>query len=244
MSPVDECSQTLAQKIEAAVKRFLAASDSDVSDDESDVEEEQISVKKETLGTLQESKLASINMQAAGFACLQSIVFKSPSDASVKNMRRLGEWPAEVSSLKNFCMELHKPRETGFDMLACILKYSPRAWHQTEKFRVGLRSIAKEFEQSFVEYTANVNSEAEQMYWLLAYNFHAKRRGLRCWLKFTPAGHSSPRTPPFKLEPKRRQPTKLSDGEEDELCLLYQSIAKSYDVSETHKEEVKKYMKR
>ena len=57
-------------------------------------------------------------MQAKGLACLQSIVFESPakfrSDASVPNLRRLQEWPAEVSCFQKFCMELYKPSETGW----------------------------------------------------------------------------------------------------------------------------------
>ena len=240
MYTAEDCSRSLAEKIKAAVTRYLAC---DESDDESEEEEERNSVNYEALVSLEESKLVSINMQAEGIACLQSIVFESPSDASVRNMRRFQQWPAEVSCLQKFCMELHKPLETGFDMLALILRYSPKAWHQHAKFRSGLKSIAKEFWQSFFKYTASVSSEADAMSWLFAFNFHAKRRGLRCALEFTSTGRPLSEQLQFKvgpMTPKRKRSTMPSDGEQDELLGLYQSISTRYHVSEAHKEQLKR----
>ena len=185
-------------------------------------------------------------MQAKAIAILQSIVFESPAklrpEASVLSTRRLQEWPAEVSCLQKLCMELHKPSETGFDMLALMLRYSPRAWHQTEKYRIGLKSVTKEFWRSFLRYTASVSSEAEVMSWLFAFNYHAKRRGLRCTLEFTPIGR--PLSQHFQLKfgpktPKRKRSTMPSDGEQDELTSLYQSISTSNHFFKAHEAELK-----
>ena len=250
MYTAEACSHSLAEKIEAAVTRYLTCGESDdESDDEQQEElfsEQRNPVDYVALVSLQESKLVSIDMQAKGLACLQSIVFESPakfrSDASVPNLRRLQEWPAEVSCFQKFCMELYKPIETGFDMLSLILRYSPRAWHQTEKYRAGLKSVAKEFWRSFLRYTASVSSEAEVMSWLFAFNYHAKRRGLRCTLEFTPAGRTLSQH--FQLKfgpktPKRKRSTMPSDGEQDELTSLYQSISTSNHFFKAHEAELK-----
>ena len=121
-------------------------------------------------------------MQAKGLACLQSIVYESPPD--IKRCR-LQQWPEEVSRFQQFCMELHKPIETGFAMLACMMKYSPRAWHQSSKHRRGLTSIAEEHKNSFFKYTSSISSEAELWAWQLAFNYHARKRNLGLALECT-----------------------------------------------------------
>ena len=130
-------------------------------------------------------KLALINMQAEGLACLQSIVYESPPD--IKRCR-LQQWPEEVSRFQQFCMELHKPIETGFALLAPIMKYSPRAWHQSSKHRCGLKSIAEEHKNSFFKYTSSISSEAELWAWQFAFNYHAMKRNLGLALECTPDG--------------------------------------------------------
>ena len=193
------------------------------SDEEELIDQQRSPLDNVALVSLR-SKTEEIDMQANGIVCLQSIAFESPAKlrpgASVPSSRRLQDWPAEVSRLKNFCMDLRKPRETGLDMLTLILRYSPRSWFQTEVFRSGLKSIAKEFWQSFLGYTANVSSEVELMSWFFAFNYHAKRRGLRCALEFTST--ERPLSKQFQLKftpktPKRKRSAMFSDGEQDEL---------------------------
>ena len=118
MYTAEACSHSLAEKIEAAVTRYLTCGESDDESGDEQLEElfseQRNPVDYVALVSLQESKLVSIDMQAKGLACLQSIVFEiveSPakfrSDASVPNLRRLQEWPAEVSCFQKFCMELY-----------------------------------------------------------------------------------------------------------------------------------------
>ena len=139
-------------------------------------------------------------------------------------------------------MDLCKPCETGLVVLMPILNYPPRAWLQTERHRAGLKSLAKEFWRSFLEYTLNVSSEVELMSWFFAFNYHAKRRGLRCTLEFTPTGR--PLSQHFQLKfgpktPKRKRSTMLSDGEQDDLTSLYQSISTSNHFFKAHEAELK-----
>ena len=167
--------ESLALKIRESVSKFLAG-----HDESEEEEEDRNSMNSEALVSLPitsigfnrlstPENLASINMQAEGIACLQSIVFDSPPDI---RRRRLQQWPEEVSRFQQFCMELHKPIETGFAMLALMMKYSPRAWHQSSKHRCGLKSIAEEHKNSFFKYTSSISSEAELWAWQLAFNFH------------------------------------------------------------------------
>ena len=146
---------------EESVRRFLAG-----DDDSEEEEEEQKPMKKEALVShpitsigfnrpTTPEKRALINMQAEGLACIQSIVHES---------RRLQQWPEEVSRFQQFCMELHKPIETGFAMLACMMKYSPRAWHQSSRHRRGLESLAEEHKNSFLEYTSNIISDETELW--------------------------------------------------------------------------------
>ena len=141
-------------------------------------------------------------------------------------------------------MDLRKPRETGLDMLTLILRHSPRSWFQTEVFRSGLKSIAKEFWQSFLGYTASVSSEAELMSWFFAFNYHAKRRGLRCALEFTSTEQPFSRQFQLKLTPetpKRKRSAMFSDGEQDELNKILDAFksSTSNDVFKAHEVELK-----
>jgi len=142
-------------------------------------------------------------------------------------------------------MELRKPRETGLDMLTLILSYSPRSWFQTEVFRSGLKSIAKEFWRSFLGYTTSVSSEAELMSWSCAFNYHAKRRRLRCALEFTSTEQSLSKQFQLKFTlktPKRKRSAMFSDGEQDELNKILDAFksSTSNDVLKAHEVELKR----
>ena len=122
MYTADACSCSLEEKITMAVARYLNHDEfDDESDDEQSINEQRSLLNNTALVSLQ-SNTEKIDMQAKGIACLQSIVFESPAKprpgASVTSNRRLQDWPAEVFSLKKFCMDLRKPRETGLDMLS------------------------------------------------------------------------------------------------------------------------------
>ena len=139
-----------------AVARYLNHEEPFDEEEQSD-EEELIDQQRSPLDNVAlvslRSKTEEIDMQANGIVCLQSIAFESPAKlrpgASVPSSRHLQDWPAEVSRLKNFCMDLCKPCETGLVVLMPILNYPPRAWLQTERHRAGLKSLAKEFWRSF-----------------------------------------------------------------------------------------------
>ena len=179
-------------------------------------------------------KLALINMQAEGLACLQSIVYESPPD--IKRCR-LQQWPEEVSRFQQFCMELHKPIETGFALLAPIMKYSPRAWHQSSKHRCGLKSIAEEHKNSFFKYTSSISSEAELWAWQLAFNYHAMKRNLGLALECTSDGFLYQRKRP--TAPKRKLAMASCEEEQAVLSSLYQSISTRQLISDAQRERLK-----
>ena len=232
--------ESLALKITQSVKRFL-----DGYEESDEEEEDRIPMKREALVSLpitsigfneltMPENIVSIYMQAEGIVCLQSIVSDPPPDT---RRRRLQQWPEEVSRFQKFCMDLHKPRETGFDMLALMLKYSPRAWHQTVKHRCGVKSIAVEHRNSFFKYTSSVSSETDLWAWQFAFNYHAKRHNLGLALECTSDGHLYQKNGP--TAPKRERAMAPSEEEQDELSSLYQSISTRQPISDAQREQLK-----
>lgn len=223
----------LTQKIEQSVSKFLAG------DDESEEEEEErnpmikealVSLPITSIGSNQLctlGNLESLNMQAEGIVCLQSIVYDSPPDI---RRRRRQQWPAEVSRFQKFCMELYKPKETGFDMLALMLKYSPRSWHQSEKHRRGLKSIAVEHRNSFFKYASSVSSANDLLAWQLAFNYHATRHNLGLELDCTSDGQLYQKDRP--MASKRKRTMAPSDEKQEELPGLHRSSSTGQQISD------------
>ena len=230
----------LTRKIRESVTKYLAG-----HDESEEEEEDRIPTDREALVSLPitsiepnqfctKGNIASINMQAEGIACLQSIAFDSPPDI---RRCRLTQWPAEVSRFQDFCMRLYKPTETGFGMLALILKYSPRAWNQSEKYRSGLKSIAAEHQNSFFKYASSVSNKNERRVWQLAFNYHAKKHNLGLSLGCTPEGQLYQEN--RQTAPKRKRDMATSDEERKEVTGLYRSISTGQHISDAERDQLK-----